>query len=464
MRQLFFGISLLFLFVAGSISAQNLAGYWEGKIAISKKDSLTVGVQIEYQGDTLYIELDSPDQYFTGQPTSKVSFKDSVLSFRVPEFGLSYNGTLSSDGQSFEGICTQHGQKFPCTLSQGAQRKSFPRPQTPTPPYPYLTEEVNFRDRDGKKGLIYGTLTLPKEQPKGLIIFISGSGWQDRDENIHAHRPFAVMADTLTKAGYATYRYDDFPQAIFRKSTTFDFADAVQLILDSLLQRKALQGIKVGLLGHSEGSLVATIVASKDKRVGFTIHLGGIAQPFDEILLYQSEAINRASGDLNEKEIQNSVAINKQIYEGIKKSKSKEEALDRIGKLWDELASQLTEDEREKYNMTPEGKFTLMQTFSSPWFYTLFHIDVDKYLKKCKKTPLLAISGEKDLQIDAIYTLNNIHKYLDKGVYHQENLIPGANHLLQPCTTGSPNEYGKIETTLAPEVLDIIVHWLETGF
>ena len=459
-------ISICFLLFIPTLFAfaQNIAGYWEGKITVSKNSSLTVGIQIDYQGDTLHIELDSPDQYFTGQPASKVSFMDSVLSFRVPEFGLNYKGTLSPDGRSFEGICTQYGQKFDCCLSQGAERKSFPRPQTPVPPYPYSTEEVNFRNRDNKRGLIYGTLTMPKGQPKGLVIFISGSGWQDRDETIHAHKPFAVIADTLTKAGFATYRYDDFPQSIFRKSTTFDFADAIQLILDSLLQRKDLQGIKIGLLGHSEGSLVATIVASKDKRVGFTIHLGGIAQPFDEILLYQSEAINRASGELSEKEIQNSVAINRQIYESIKKSKSKEEALERIGKLWDELSLQLSEDERQKYNMTPEGKFTLIQTFSSPWFYTLFHIDVDKYLKKCKKTPILAISGEKDLQIDAVYTLNNINKYLDKGVYHQESLIMGANHLLQPCTTGSPDEYGHIETTIAPEVLDIIVHWLETGF
>ena len=451
--------SALFLFFP-SVNAQNIAGYWEGKIAVSKKDSLTLGLQIEYHGDTLHIELDSPDQYVTGQPASKVSFEDSVLSFRVPEFGLSYKGTISADGRSLTGVCTQHGQKFNCALSQGAQRKSFPRPQTPTPPYPYLTEEINFRDSDGKKGLIYGTLTMPKEQPKGLIIFISGSGWQDRDETIFQHHPFAVIADTLTKAGFATYRYDDFPQAIFRKSTTFDFADAVQLILDSLLQRKELQGIKIGLLGHSEGSLVATIVASKDKRVGFTIHLGGIAQPFDEILLYQSEAINRTSGELTEKEIQNSVVINRQIYESIKKSKSKEEALDRIGKLWDELSSQLTEDERKKYNMTPEGKFTLIQTFSSPWFYTLFHIDPAKYLKKIK-TPVLAISGEFDLQVNAIATGNNMQKYLKKKEFLHFINAQGLNHLLQPCTTGSPDEYGLIETTIAPEVLQIIVNFCE---
>ena len=461
-RSAVWGIALLLL-TAGCLSAQNLTGYWEGKIGVTKSDSLTIGLQIEYQGDTLYIELDSPDQYFTGQPASKISFEDSVLSFRVPEFGLSYKGTLSTDGQYFTGVCTQHKQKFDCRLSQGAQRKSFPRPQTPAPPYPYRTEEVNFRDRDGKKGLIYGTLTMPKEQPKGLIIFISGSGWQDRDETIYAHRPFAVIADTLTKAGYATYRYDDFPTAIYRKSTTFDFADGVQLILDSLLQRTDLQNVKVGLLGHSEGSLVASMVAADDKRVKFTIHLGGVAQPFEEILLYQNEAILRVSGEMTEKEIENSVNINRRIYDIVLKSKSKEEAIKRIGKLWDELSSQLTDEEKTKYGLTPENKFQIMQLFSSPWFYTIFSINPIKYIKKIK-TPVLAISGENDLQIDAVVTLNNFTKYLKKNIFHQESLILGANHLLQPCTTGSPDEYGHIETTIAPEVLSIIVHWLETGF
>ncbi len=444
---------------AVTVSAQTIAGYWEGKIGISKKDSLTIGVQIEYRADTLYIELDSPDQYFTGQPVSDQRFQDSLLSFRVPEFGLSFEGKISTDKQHLTGKCTQHGRKFDCNLSQGAQRKRFLRPQTPTPPYPYRMEEVNLRDRDGKKPLILGTLTMPKEQPKGLVIFISGSGWQDRDESIYAHRPFAVIADTLTKAGFATYRYDDFPLAIFRKSTTYDFADGVRLILDSLLQRDDLQHLKVGLLGHSEGSLVASMVASNDKRIAFTIHLGGVAQPIDEILLYQSEAIARASGKLTEKEIANGTAINKRIYDIVKKSKTQEECVEKVGKLWDELSSQLTDEEKVKYNMTSDKKFETMQTLGLPWFYTLFHIEPKKYLKKNKKTPVLAISGEKDLQVEALVTLNTISKYLKKKVYHQESLILNANHLLQPCTTGSPDEYGIIETTMAPEVLDIIVNW-----
>ena len=460
MRRTFFLYSI-FLIIAGSLAAQNISGYWEGKIAVSKTDSLTIGLQLEYRADTLYAELDSPDQYFTGQPVSDLRFADSVLSFQVPDFKLSYEGWISADGQRFTGVCTQYGKKFDCVLSQGAERKLFPRPQTPEPPYPYRTEEVNFRDRSGKKPLIYGTLTLPETQPKGLVIFISGSGWQDRDETIFSHRPFAVIADTLTKAGFATYRYDDFPQAIFRKSTTYDFADGVRLMLDSLLQRKELQGIKIGLIGHSEGSLVASIVAADDPRIGFTIHLGGIAQPFDEIMLYQSEAIFRVSNELTEKEIENSLAINKHIYDIFKKSKNNEEAVTKISQYWDHLSSQLTEEEKQKYNITPTGKLSMIQTFSSPWFYTLFHINPKKYLKKIK-TPVLAISGEKDLQIEGIQTFIYMQQYLKNNPLNEFHPMPGLNHLLQPCTTGSPDEYPLIETTVAPQVLEDIVRWMDS--
>ena len=201
------------------------------------------------------------------------------------------------------------------------------------------------------------------------------------------------------------------------------------------------------------------MVAADDPRISFTIHLAGVAQPFEEILLYQSEAIMRVSGEMTEKEIQNSIAINKRIYEVIKKSKSKEEVSTRLATLWDNLSAQLTDEEKVKYNMTPENKFTAIQTFSSPWFYTLFHISPQKYLKKIK-TPVLAISGEKDLQVKGIETFINMQRYMKENPKSEFQPMPGLNHLLQPCTTGSPDEYGHIETTIAPEVLEGIVRWL----
>jgi len=454
------------LFGITALTAQNISGYWEGKIAISKKDSLTIGVQVEYRADTLYVEMDSPDQYYVGAQATDIRFQDSTLSFRVNDIGLSFSGKYDAATATLQGECVQHKVHLPCTLARGATRKLFRRPQTPTPPYPYHTEEITFKNRAGKYPLILGTLTLPDSTPKALVVFISGSGWQDRDESIFGHKPFAVIADTLTKAGYATFRYDDLPTAVFRKSTTYDFADAVKLILDSLSLRPDLKYVKTGLLGHSEGSLVAFMVAAEDPRVKFTIHLGGVAQPFDEILLYQNVALAKASNTLSDKQIEYSTKINKDIYQIIKKSKDKDQCVAKLEQYWDKIASQLSEEEKINYNFTPEGKIKLLQTFSSPWYFTLFHIDPISYLKKVKM-PVLAISGEKDLQVDAIAAQKNMRKYL-KDKYHYDlntyTILKGDNHLLQPCTTGGIDEYGEIETTIDPLALEEIVQWLDFWF
>lgn len=456
-------IYTIIVFAATAVSAQEIAGYWEGKIAISKKDSLTIGVQVEYRNDTLYVEIDSPDQYYVGAQATDIRFQDSTLSFRVSDIGLSFSGKYDAATATLQGECIQHKVHLPCTLARGASRKLFRRPQTPTPPYPYHTEEITFKNRAGKYPLILGTLTLPDSTPKALVVFISGSGWQDRDESIFGHKPFAVIADTLTKAGYATFRYDDLPTAVFRKSTTYDFADAVKLILDSLSLRPDLKYVKTGLLGHSEGSLVAFMVAAEDPRIQFTIHLGGVAQPFDETLLYQNIASAKASNTLSDKQIEYSTKINKDIYQIIKKSKDKDQCLSKLETYWDKITAQLSEEEKIKFNLTPEGKIKLLQTFSSPWYFTLFHIDPIPYLKKVKM-PVLAISGEKDLQVDAVAAQKNMRKYL-KDKYHFDlntfTILKGDNHLLQPCTTGSIEEYGEIETTIDPLALDEIVGWLD---
>lgn len=456
-------IYTIIVFAATAVSAQEIAGYWEGKIAVSKKDSLTIGVQVDHRADTLYVEMDSPDQYYVGAQATDIRFQDSTLSFRVIDIGLSFSGKYDAATATLQGECIQHKVHLPCTLARGASRKLFRRPQTPTPPYPYHTEEITFKNRAGKYPLILGTLTLPDSTPKALVVFISGSGWQDRDESIFGHKPFAVIADTLTKAGYATFRYDDLPTAVFRKSTTYDFADAVKLILDSLSLRPDLKYVKTGLLGHSEGSLVAFMVAAEDPRIQFTIHLGGVAQPFDETLLYQNIALAKASNTLSDKQIEYSTKINKDIYQIIKKSKDKDQCLSKLETYWDKITAQLSEEEKIKFNLTPEGKIKLLQTFSSPWYFTLFHINPIPYLKKVK-TPVLAISGEKDLQVDAVAAQKNMRKYL-KDKYHFDlntfTILKGDNHLLQPCTTGSIEEYGEIETTIDPLALDEIVGWLD---
>lgn len=439
--------------------AQNISGYWQGKIGITKTDSLTVGFFIQQTDSTLQIEADSPDQYTIGLAVKDVAWSDSLLSLKMPTAGASFKGKLSSDGLCLQGTFTQKNRRFPLTLKQGHERKTFYRPQTPQPPFPYTEEEVRIMEPRGKFSLINGTLTLPTERPKALVILISGSGWQDRDESLFGHKPFGVIADALTRQGYAVLRYDDFPQALFAKSTTLDFADGVSLIVDSLSKRHNLSATPIGLLGHSEGSLIAEIVAARDKRIQFIISLGGVAQNTADVLLYQLRALSEVSGKLSSEEITQSVLLSKEIYKTIGQSKTPKQASDKVSALWDRQAEKLSESQRERYNYTPENKRAVLAQVGSPWFFTFFQLTPNKYLKKVT-CPLLALGGEKDLQVDAIANNKLFEQYLPENVNHKFIVVPNANHLLQTCNTGSFDEYGEIEETIQPAVLLQITNWL----
>lgn len=449
-----FRITFMLLLLACALSAQNIDGYWEGMLKISPTDSLRLGMFVEMSGGTLQVELDSPDQYALGRKAENVSFGDDTLSWRMKSIGASYTGVY--DGTRFVGTFIQNRKHFPLTLERGHERTVIRRPQTPQPPFPYLSEDLHFRSRDGGIPLINGILTMPdSRKPTALYILISGSGWQDRDESIAGHKPFLVIADHLTRTvNAAVFRYDDFPPALFQKSTTFDFADGVQLIMDSLQARPELAGLPVYLLGHSEGSIVAFIVASKDRRVSGIVTLGGVAQPMHEVLLYQLRAISQANHELSPAEIDNSFRISEELYSLVRKSKTPQEAARLIGTFWDTQCARLTPEEQTRYNMTLTGKITAIQQLTSPWFFTLFHFDPKKYIQKVR-CPVIAINGGKDLQVDAVANQTLMRRYLSRKWPHQFHIIPNANHLLQTCTTGSPDEYGVIEETVCPNVLEL---------
>lgn len=454
-------ICLLVRVFCNSIFSQILTGYWEGKIAITKSDSLTIGLWIESKNDTISAELDSPDQYFVGQKVDNVILNDS-LCFVVKSLGVKYWGIYDTNSATISGIFSQNKRNFDLILKQGTSRKSFLRPQTPTPPFNYECHNISFLDRKGKYPLINGTLTIPSGKvPKALIIFISGSGWQDRDETIFAHKPFAVLAHNLTEAGYATFRYDDFPVAIFSKSTTYDFANGVRLILDSISTNENLQNIqKIGLLGHSEGSLVASIVASDSKNIDFTIHLGGISMPIDEILTYQIYQLNSCDTTFSDVEIENSVNISKKFYTTIKNNSDVSKCAKELSSQWDIISRQLSDTEIIKYQMTYDKKLVMLNTLLSPWYFNLFHISPKTILKKVK-TPVLAISGEKDLQVPAQKAINLMKKYVKNNHNNEFYVMENLNHLLQPCVLGLPNEYPTIETTISDDVIKLIVNWLD---
>lgn len=456
MSKCFYISVLILLCLLGK--AQNIAGYWQGSLPISWRDSLTVGVFITQTDDTMMVVMDSPDQYEMNIPTSASQWEDSTLTLKVASVGASFTGKLSADGQRIVGTFKQ-GSKFPLTLERGHERMVLNRPQTPQPPYPYSEEEIAMKDPSGKFNLINGTLTMPAGTPKALLILVTGSGWQNRDEALFGHKPFMVIADYLTRQGYAVFRYDDYPKSIFAKSTTFDFADGVTMILDSFSRRTDLASVPMGLLGHSEGSLVSEIVAARDKRVSFIITMGGVAQDIPEVLLYQVRALNEVAGVLTKEEIDNSVALSNALYQVVVKSKTPQQAKEAASKVWDENAAKLTSEQRERYGFTTEKKRATMAEISSPWMFTFFHFSPKKYLKKVK-CPFLALGGEKDLQVDAVVNNALFAKYL-KNSHNKYEVILGANHILQPCTKGDVSEYAEIEWTIMPEVLEMMKVWLD---
>ena len=453
------GFLLIFCICALPASAQEISGYWQGVLHISKSDSLTIGMMVEWHGDSLSVVMDSPDQYYMDIATTERDWHDSVLTWKVADIGASFSGKLSADGQHITGTFQQSG-KLPLTFGRGHVRKVIRRPQTPQPPYPYLEEEISIKEKGGRYDLINGTLTLPAGTPKAVIILLSGSGWQDRDESIMGHKPFRLLADRLTRHGYAVFRYDDYPRAVFAKSTTFDFADGVTMILDSFARREDLKSLPTGLLGHSEGSMVAEIVAARDQRVDFVVTLGGVAQRPSDVLLYQLRAISEADSTLTPNEIENSVVLSARLYQALQKAKNEKEAAGILNRTWTQISERLTPDEQKRYGFTPQRKAAAIQQLVSPWFFTFVQFDPKPYIKKMR-CPVLAIGGEKDLQVDATANNTLFSKYLKKNPKHQFVIVPGANHLLQPCTTGSPNEYGKIEETMKTDVLDLITRWLE---
>ncbi|MBO4656046.1 MAG: alpha/beta fold hydrolase [Bacteroidales bacterium] len=456
-----FCLYLIFPFLA---SAQ-IAGIWEGKLPVGK-DSLRLVLAVERQGDSLYAEMDSPDQYVAGIEVSSISFQHDTLRLKSKEIGAGFQGLYNSENEEIKGIFKQGGAKLPLTLHRVAERWKLVRPQTPCEPFPYETEEVKLLFPHATLGQIpiTGTLSYPSHKQNfnnKLLILVSGSGWQDRDESIMGHKPFAVMADYLTRRGYAVFRYDDLPRAQYAQCATLDFADAASFVVDYFkLFNEHFKQAQVGILGHSEGGTIAVMVAAKNKHLDFIISMAGMMASAKSTLLYQIETLNQHDTTLSEVEKSESLKISEKLYEQVEQSKSAKEAVDRCGKLLRDYSAGMTVEQQKRLKMTQQDIFVTLRNIGSPWFYELFRLNQPKYLKKVK-CPVLALNGKKDVQVEWESNFSVLEKFLpgkcDLTLHAYEQL----NHLFQPCETGLPAEYGQIETTISEEVLRDIEHWLE---
>ena len=290
-------------------------------------------------------------------------------------------------------------------------------------------------------------------------MLVSGSGWQDRDETVMAHKPFKLLADYLTRHGYAVFRYDDAPPAAFQKMNTLDFAEQVKVIVDTLRQETVLQGCPIGLLGHSEGGMVAWMVAAERHDLDFVISMAGMGTTLREVLLYQA-AENAIQNHFSAEMLRASLLISDETYALVERAKDASTAARKVSESLHARAAQLTEEERIALNLTDEGIMISTQTLVSNWFFTLMHLNPAQYLKKVT-CPVLALNGELDKQVDAVQNVYAIRDGLKRCPDFTPCILPGLNHLFQECETGYVDEYGLIEQTLSPAFLEQVGRWLD---
>ena len=454
--------SFLAIFIGGTLlQAQNITGQWNGVLEVQGM-RLRIVFHITQTGDQYSSTMDSPDQGAKGIPVATTTFNESILSLAIPNIGLLYEGEFKTD--SIVGTLKQSGMTFPMTLKRDPiETKPIVRPQEPKEPYPYRSEDVTF-DNKAAGVTLAGTLTMPEKGNNfTTVILITGSGAQDRNEEIMGHKPFLVIADYLTRRGIAVLRYDDRGTAQstgnFHTATSADLATDAESAVAYLKTRKEINPKKIGLAGHSEGGIIAPMIAARSKDIGFIVMLAGTGIRGDSLLLLQEELVYRASG-MTENRITEIRKINSKIFDKIVKA----EGFVSQQEISDFMTTNLKADIA---TVTPGGMTVddyirqFAVSMASPWMQYFLRYDPAPALEKVK-CPVLAVNGSKDLQVPPKENLTAIGKALEKGKNKKVTIkeYSGLNHLFQECTTGSPSEYAAIEQTFSPDALKDLADWI----
>ncbi|RMG76750.1 MAG: alpha/beta fold hydrolase [Bacteroidetes bacterium] len=453
------------ILLPGVLPAQDISGDWHGLLEIQGL-KLRLVFHLTQDGDTLHATLDSPDQGAFGMPVREATFGGNQLSIQMPDLFLQYTGTPNADFTEMTGTFRQGAVQAPLSLSRKAPEKPVVRrPQTPEKPYPYREEEVRFSNPRAQIQLA-GTLTIPQgEGPFPVVVLISGSGPQDRNESLMGHQPFLIIADYLTRKGIAVLRFDDrgvgASEGDFSTATSADFATDVLAAVHYLKSRKDIRADQIGLAGHSEGGLIAPIVAAKSPDVRFIVLLAAPGVKSRDLMLKQLELISRAQGE-SEEGIKEDLRVMGQAYDMVVQSTDPEKLKTELEAFFDLEWRKLSEADRQRMGGDKDTflKQTI-RTLTSPWFIYFLKFDPAEYLSHVK-CPVLAVNGAKDLQVDAQQNLSGIRNALlaGKNAHFTVKEFPELNHLFQHCDTGAPTEYAQIEETFSEEVLQYISDWI----
>lgn len=444
----------------------SFTGTWTGKV--------NVGVELravfhfkQNDNGSIKATFDSPDQSAFGLKCDTTIVNGNQITVEMTDLRASFTGRLLNDS-TIDGVMKQ-GVEFPLVLKRTTASLENKHSQEPQPPFPYRSEDVEYDNAD--KSLHYGaTLTLPNGNgPFPAVVLITGSGPQNRNEELMGHKPFLVLSDALTRNGIAVLRVDDRgvgkSTGIFNNATSADFAKDVSTSVDYLLKRSEVDKKKIGLIGHSEGGMIAPIVATSRKDIAFVVLLAGPGIKIDQLMVEQNTAIFRAAG-ISQKAIDSYIPVYKKLAQALVNATDSAAAL----KAGTDYLNQWVagadtailrelgmEKETDRNNMAK----AMAQAYSRTWFKYFLAFDPQPYLQKLTGK-VLALNGDKDIQVVAASNLAGIESALKKSKVKSYSVksLPGLNHLFQNCKTCTLMEYGQLEETFSPTALQEINDWL----
>lgn len=466
LKGLFFiAFVLISINMSGQDNVCQFLGNWSGTLQSKWANTKMVFKFQKLDSNKCVVLFDSPDQSAYDIKVNKVIFHKDSLFLSLSSLNASYKAFYN--GISFSGIFKQSGYKFNLTLVKDTTYRtpSLLRHQEPKPPYAYIEEEVTIVNKKDKIQLS-GTLTYPKDGQKHIaVILISGSGPQDRNEELLKHKPFLVIADYLTRNGIAVLRYDDRgvgkSTGDFNKATTMDFATDAEAAFKYLQKRKDIINTKfIGLLGHSEGGMIAPIVATRNNKVSFIVLLAAPGVPITQLMQTQFNQI-AIDNELDDTLRYLSNEINLKVFNIISKGYDNTSTTDSIKNIYKKYLAPYSESKQKEMGYSKAIIETSSLQFLTVWFKYFIAFKPDIYLRKVY-CPVLAINGSLDHQVDAKQNLEAIEQSLNAAKNKNFTIIniKGVNHLFQNAKTGAGKEYIEIEETFSPEVLKIIEKWV----
>jgi uncharacterized protein len=459
--------ALIAIGAASPVFAQKtvtLPGTWVGTLNVMGQ-KLRIVFHIERKSDTSYAAtLDSPDQGAKGIAVQSVQWDGASLTIAVPSIMGAYKGTPATDS-SMTGSWSQGGMSLPLDIVRTTQSVEVRRPQVPVRPYPYDEEEITFQNASAGVTLA-GTLTKPKDaKASPCVVLITGSGPQNRNESIFGHDPFLIIADYLTRRGIAVLRCDDRgigkSTGSFAKATTDDFASDARAAVAYLRSRSDIDRQRIGLIGHSEGGVIAPMVAAENGDIAFIVLLAGTGILGEQILYLQQELIARANG-ASEEDILTDRRFQEKLYAVLKTGADTATMHRQIRELY--RAQLEASPDSVKLQVEKQSAAVMerqLQTLTSAWFMRFLTLDPKEYLRKVH-CPVLALNGELDLQVPWKENLPAIEAALKEAGNTDvtTKMLPRLNHLFQTATTGNIPEYATIEETVSPKALELMAEWI----